>query len=224
VHYNKENHDPIALGFKTGLYPISSNPYSDKLGHLRLAEEFLRAGASILQIREKRLSDTDLAPIIRKILMRCRSVGATLIINDRVDLVRKSGADGIHLGQSDISPVEARDYLGDTVIIGLSTHNEDQFLAAQDSPIDYVSLGPIFRTSTKSDSSPEVGIALLRRLAPISRIPIVAIGGLRLSHAAEVWKSGAAAIAVISDVCKEPEQYQRVRSYLTQREKFNAFS
>lgn len=224
MHSQKENHDPIALGFETGLYPISSNPYSDELSHLRLADEFLRAGSSILQIREKRMSDKALNPIIRRVLRRCRNAGATLIINDRVDLVRKSGADGIHLGQSDISPTEARDYLGDTIIIGLSTHNEDQFMAAQEAPIDYVSLGPIFKTSTKSDSDPEVGLTLLRRLAPISRIPIVAIGGLRLNHAAEVWETGAAAIAVISDVCKGPGQYQRVRSYLTQREKFNAFS
>ena len=221
---HKENHDPVALGFRTGLYPISSNPYSDKLGHLRLADEFLRAGAPILQIREKQMSDATLIPIIRRVLRRCRKAGATLIINDRVDLVRKSGADGIHLGQSDISPTEARDYLGDTVIIGLSTHNEDQFMAAQNAPVNYVSLGPIFRTSTKSDSDSEVGLALLRRLAPISRIPVVAIGGLRLKHAVEVWKTGTAAVAVISDVCKGSGQYQRVRSYLTQRENFNAFS
>jgi len=170
------------------------------------------------------MSDAALIPIVRRVLRRCRNAGANLIINDRVDLVRKSGADGIHLGQSDLSPAEARDYLGDRVIIGLSTHNESQFMAAQNAPVNYVSLGPIFRTSTKSDSNPEVGLALLRRLAPISRIPVVAIGGIRLKHAAEVWRTGAAAVAVISDICKGPGQCNRVRSYLTQREKFNAFS
>ena len=171
-----------------------------------------------MQIREKQMSDAALIPIVRNILKKCRLVGATLIVNDRVDVARRSGADGVHLGQSDVPPGEARNCLGERAVIGLSTHDEDQFLAAQLEPIDYVALGPIFQTRTKADSQPAVGLELLGRLAPGSRVPVVAIGGLHLRHATAVWRAGAAAVAVISDVCGAPDPCHQVRSYLQKRE------
>jgi thiamine-phosphate pyrophosphorylase len=122
-------------------------------------------------------------------------------MNDRADIAKLLGA-ALHLGQDDLAPSDARE-ITDTVI-GFSTHNEQQLRAGDREPVDYLAIGPIFRTSSKANPDPEVGIDRLRSLRPITRKPLVAIGGIKRENAAAVLDAGADAIAVIGDLYPEP--------------------
>jgi thiamine-phosphate pyrophosphorylase len=122
-----------------------------------------------------------------------------LIINDRVDLALAVGAHGVHLGQDDMPPDAARRLLGPNAIIGYSTHNIEQAIAAIKLPIDYLAIGPIFATTTKSDTAPVLGLEGSRAVREaIGRFPLVAIGGITHANAREVIQAGADSVAVIS--------------------------
>ena len=142
-------------------------------------------------------------------------------MNDRVDLVLAGGADGVHLGQTDLPVKVARELLGKAALIGLSTHNQDQFLEAQSQDIDYIAIGPIFSTSTKERENPPLGVEAMGRLIADSRYPVVAIGGISLKNAAQVWAAGADSVAVISDIVNAPDPAKRVSQYLALGQEFN---
>ena len=125
--------------------------------------------------------------------------GVQLIINDRVDIALAAGASGVHLGQDDLPTEAARKLLGPQAIIGYSTHNVDQAISAIKLPIDYLAIGPIFSTTTKSDTAPVLGLHGLRAVRDaIGDFPIVAIGGITLDNARSVIDAGADSVAVIS--------------------------
>ena len=131
--------------------------------------------------------------------------GVRLIINDRVDIALAAGAAGVHLGQDDLSPEAARKLLGPDAIIGYSTHNIDQAMSATKLPIDYLAIGPIFSTTTKTDTAPVLGLdGLLAVRRAIGQFPLVAIGGITLENAREVINAGADSVAVISALLSMP--------------------
>ena len=122
------------------------------------------------------------------------------MVNDRADIALLSGADGVHVGQDDLSPSAVRRVIGDRLLLGYSTHNEAQLRAAASEPVDYVALGPIFGTASKHNPDPVVGLQELARLAPLAgERPLVAIGGLTLDTARQALAAGASSCAVISD-------------------------
>ena len=129
----------------------------------------------------------------------CRRAGALFIMNDRADFARLLGC-GLHLGQDDLPVASARPLLDPDQVIGLSTHNEEQFREALRLPANYVALGPIFRTKSKSNPDPEVGLQTLSSVRQLTSLPLVAIGGIGLREAEAVLASGADSIAVISDL------------------------
>jgi len=156
-------------------------------------------GATFVQLREKNLPVLDFYNDAKAALSVARQRGVTLIINDRVDLALAIGADGVHLGQDDLPPDAARKLLGDKAIIGYSTHNVSQAIAAASLPVDYVAIGPIFETGTKANPDPVVGLEGLRAVRDaIGNLPLVAIGGITLAGAASVIEAGADSIALIS--------------------------
>jgi thiamine-phosphate pyrophosphorylase len=129
------------------------------------------------------------------------------MINDRVDIALALQADGVHLGQDDLSPSVARSLLGEGAVIGFSTHNVEQAQAAANMPVDYIAIGPIFATATKADPDPVLGLDGVRRVRDvIGGIPLVAIGGITVQNAANVISAGADAVAVISALLKDPTQ------------------
>jgi thiamine-phosphate pyrophosphorylase len=157
------------------------------------------AGARVLQFRWKQhfgRAAFEQAEIVADI---CRQAGTTLVVNDRADIAVLLGA-GVHLGQDDLPPKLVRDSLTRLWAVGLSTHNEGQFLAALSEPVDYVALGPIYGTSNKIGADPVVGLNLLARLCPQSDRPVVAIGGINRLTAPAVWRAGADSVAVIGDM------------------------
>jgi thiamine-phosphate pyrophosphorylase len=164
------------------------------------ARELREAGIRFLQYRDKEASDVLLlerAALLRRIFPASDSC---LVLNDRVPLVASAGYDGVHVGQEDLSPAEARAVVGADVLIGVSTHGEQQLLRAVDGAADYVAIGPVFATLSKQVPDPVVGMDGVRVARAISGKPVVAIGGIGRSNCAAVIAAGADSVAVISDL------------------------
>lgn len=157
----------------------------------------LNAGVRMLQYRHKDLFTEERFEEARKIAHLCSEAGAMFIMNDRADFAQLLGC-GVHLGQDDLPAASARALLGSDFMVGLSTHNEKQFREALQTPIDYVALGPIFGTQSKSNPDPEVGLPMITRLRELTNLPLVAIGGINQEDAPAVIESGADVVAVIS--------------------------
>jgi thiamine-phosphate pyrophosphorylase len=174
------------------------------------AAAILEAGAEILQIRRKghwTRADVDEAA---RVALLCGRTGAMFVINDRADMARLLGA-GLHVGQDDIPPAEARRLLGPASVLGYSTHNALQLQAADGEPADYLALGPVFPTQSKMNPDPVVGIAGLRAWRALTALPLVAIGGVTRSNALSVLDAGADSVAVIGDLLPAQCSAQTIR-------------
>ncbi|HEY7648138.1 MAG TPA: thiamine phosphate synthase [Methylomirabilota bacterium] len=164
-----------------------------------LLEAVIAGGCRMVQLREKEWPSGRLWPLAERLRERCRKAGVTFIVNDRVDLAVALGADGVHLGQDDLPPAHARPLLRPGMILGLSTHSVEQARLARDAGADYVAVGSMFPTTTKSDFQ-LVGPALVRRVRAELRVPLIAIGGITADNLPEVIRAGADGVAVISAV------------------------
>jgi thiamine-phosphate pyrophosphorylase len=199
------------------IYPIIDAAYFSSATHslddlLRFAEELAERGATFVQYRDK-------SQDVRRALSRARELRritgqrARLIINDRIDLCLAAGADGVHLGQDDLSPAAARRIFeavlqhGGTkhpLWIGVSTHNVTQLREADKMPVDYVAIGPVFATTGKANPDPVVGLEGVRRAKAATAKPLVAIGGITRKNCREVIDAGADSVAVITDLLESP--------------------
>lgn len=198
------------------IYPITDTTLSS-LSHAEQVKRLIAGGATFIQLREKSNSVRAFCADAAEAISIARSAGASVIINDRVDVALALGADGVHLGQADMPVAAARRLLGDGAIIGFSTHNIEQVKAALDLPINYLAFGPIFPTQSKRNPDPVAGLDALGIIKSLnSRLPVVAIGGIDKSNVAEVWSAGADSAAIISAIVAEPAQIARnVRDFLS---------
>ena len=187
------------------LYAITDRQWSN-CTHEEIVRMLLDGGASLIQLRDKEASGRELLDQAIACLKLTREAGATLIINDRVDVALTAGADGVHLGQDDLSVDEAREILGKDKIIGVSTHSIDQFRAALETSANYIAIGPIFPQLTKENPAPVVGLEMVREARKLTDRPLVAIGGINLGRAPEVIEAGADCVAVISALYPLPEK------------------
>ena len=177
------------------VYPITDTQISG-LSHADQVRLLADGGATFVQLREKNLPALN---FYREAKAATEISGVQIIINDRADVALAVKAVGVHLGQDDLPPEAARTLLGDEAIIGYSTHNIVQAQAAASLPVDYIAIGPIFRTTTKANADPEVGLNGLRAVRKaIGDIPLVAIGGITPENAPAVIEAGADSVAVIS--------------------------
>ena len=167
------------------------------------AAALLEAGCGILQIRHKGHWNREAFDRAREVARLCREAGADLVINDRADFAMLLQA-GLHVGQDDLPPRECRKLLGREAILGFSSHNAGQLAAAGGEPVDYVALGPVFRTSSKQNPDPVVGVEEVRHLRALTDKPLVAIGGITLENALDVLRAGADSVAVIAGLFAEP--------------------
>jgi thiamine-phosphate pyrophosphorylase len=169
-----------------------------------------------VQLRSKRMPAGEMLELAGLVVARCRAAGALLIVNDRADVARMAQAHGLHVGQEDLSPADARLVIGEDALLGLSTHDVAQVDAACQEPISYLAIGPVFATATKTAAQPVVGIAGVEqasRRARAAGLPTVAIGGITLDQAPRVVGAGAAAVAVISDLLVD-DAARRARAYV----------
>jgi len=178
------------------------------------AEKLAAAGVRLLQYRDKEASARELFERSKRLSSLLVPRGVTFIVNDRADVASAAEASGVHVGQEDLGAEAARSVLGTGKLLGVSTHNLEQFKDAAGTSADYVAVGPVFSTSTKANPDPVVGIEFIRRVRPLTDKPIVAIGGITLDRAAEVIEAGADSVTVVSDVLLAPDPGQRARQYI----------
>jgi thiamine-phosphate pyrophosphorylase len=184
-----------------------------RLDPLALLEAWLAGGATLIQLRDKSLSTASRLALADAAVARAHAAGAHIVINDRADIARMSGADGVHVGQDDLSVPDVRAIVGPDAIVGLSTHDAAQIEAAGKTTASYVAVGPVYDTSTKQTGYGARGLDLIA-LAAATGKPVVAIGGITLERAPAVIAAGAASVAVISDLLADPNPAARVRSFL----------
>jgi len=176
-------------------------------------EALARALVSVARVLQVRIKPGDAADIVRVARMArrvCDEAGAKLVVNDRIDIALAVGADGVHLGQTDLALADAR-RIAPTLVIGVSTHDLAQVRAGAGA--DYLGYGPVFATRTKANPDPVQGLEALRAAVDAARgTPVVAIGGITPPDAASVYATGAAAICAISAVNGAPDVVAAARA------------
>lgn len=168
----------------------------------------LEGGATVIQLRDKVASDEKMTERAQRLVAIAKRYGVPLIINDRIEVALASGAAGLHMGQSDGDPNIVRGLIGSKMILGLSIENEDQMMTAAALPegtIDYVGIGPVRATTTKSDHAPPVGFDGLARIVKASPVPSVAIGGVKGEDCAAVKATGCQGLAIVSAISDAPD-------------------
>lgn len=166
-----------------------------------VAEAAAAGGATIVQFRDKTAETRALVETARRLKEVLAPHGVPLIVNDRVDVALAAGADGVHVGQADMDPADARRLIGDDAILGLTVRAMPEARAVPHDAVDYVSIGGVFKTATKDNPDPPIGVDGLRRLAAAIDVPKVAIAGITADKAAGVIAAGVDGVAVVSAVC-----------------------
>lgn len=177
------------------LYAIVDAEVADR--PLALAFQALNAGCAVVQLRAKRLDDVSFLEIAKRVRSACTHANVPFVVNDRADIARLVGADGLHLGQEDLSIEDARRVVGD-MQIGVSTHTLEQASKADAEGADLIAFGPIFETKTKANPDPVVGLRTLEQVCQTVSRPVVAIGGITPENAGQARRAGARYVAVIS--------------------------
>jgi thiamine-phosphate pyrophosphorylase len=188
------------------LYAIlDSSHFPDTEALCRSASERVAGGVTLLQYRNK--SGNAGQTLEQAIELRGHlGTSVKLIMNDRADLCLAAGFDGVHIGQDDLSPAGARAVIGNSLWLGVSTHNPEQLAAADKTTADYLAIGPVFATASKANPDPIIGLEGVRQARTLTRKPLVAIGGITRENCRSVIEAGADSVAVISDLIREPRK------------------
>jgi thiamine-phosphate pyrophosphorylase len=207
---------PAGLERVQGVYALVDDDPRWRNGVRAQLAGALAGGATVLQLRLKRLGDGEALALAREALAHTRAAGALLFVNDRFDLALLAGADGVHLGQDDLAPERIPADARARLLVGLSTHTLEQVRESRTRPVDYVAFGPVFGTRSKESEFSPRGLALLREAVALAGRPLVAIGGITAENAAQVREAGAVAVAVISAIADASDPAEATR-YLRAR-------
>jgi thiamine-phosphate pyrophosphorylase len=197
------------------IYPITDAKIS-KISHAEQVERLIRGGAQFIQLRAKDAAPKDFYAAAKRALEIARKSNVKIIINDRVDIALTLKADGVHLGQDDLPPEQARKILGEKAIIGFSTHNLEQAAEAVKLPIDYLAIGPVYTTLTKEKPDKTIGIAAVKKARQIvGDFPLVAIGGITVDNFRLILEAGADSVAIISDLLSDANKIsEKVKAFV----------
>jgi thiamine-phosphate pyrophosphorylase len=179
-----------------------------------LAAALLAGGARLLQLRWKAAHPRELLAAALAVRPLARAAGALFLVNDRPDIARAAEADGVHLGQDDLPVAAARRVLGAERLLGVSTHDLEQARAAEAAGADYIGVGPVYATTTKSEALAPRGLALVTAVRAAVRCPLVAIGGITPETAPAVRAAGADAVAMVGALVRAPDPAAAVREVL----------
>jgi thiamine-phosphate pyrophosphorylase len=195
-----------------------------KTSELSFAKMMAESGVELLQYRGKHVSTRELFDVCRELAREVPRFGerTRFIVNDRADVARLSGAGGVHVGQSDISVEEARAIVGPGSWVGVSTHTLEQVVVADQTSVDYIAFGPIFQTSTKEQPGPIVGLEGLVEARKRTSKPLVAIGGITIERAADVYRAGADSLAVGRDLIASSDPASQARTFLEEAARVSA--
>ena len=186
---------------KLKLYLVTDRDLSLGRPLEEIVSEAVAGGVTMVQLREKDAATGEFVELGRRLMSLLKPLGVPLIINDRVDVALAVDADGVHIGQSDMSYADARRLLGPEKIIGLSVENFEDLEAANKLDVDYIGISPVYGTPTKTDTAEPFGLEGLKEAVRLSLHPTVAIGGMNVATAGEVIAAGADGIAVVSAIC-----------------------
>jgi thiamine-phosphate pyrophosphorylase len=198
-----------------GLYLVTDRHQTGSRDLLSVVGQALQAGLRAVQLREKDLATRDLYDLGGKLVALTREVGAALLINDRVDVAMALSADGVHLTRRSLPPKEARALLGPAKLIGISCHSMAEVREAADDNVDFVVLGPIFETPSKTQFGPPLTTSVLRQARATTSLPLLAIGGIHAARIPEVMAAGADGVSVISAVMTAPDPAGAAQELLT---------
>ena len=199
------------------LHLVTDSALCGARGMLAVVEAAVRGGVTCVQLREKSLATRAFVERARALKAWLLPLGVPLLINDRVDVALACGADGVHVGQSDMAPEDVRRLMPGG-LIGLSVESLAQLDAAERAPVDYYGISPVLATRSKHDAAPALGLDGLRAIRAGTRRPLVAIGGIDAGNAAQVMAAGADGLAVVSALCSsaDPEATARdLRAYMS---------
>ena len=201
----------MAQAFDLTLYLVTDPRLVATRGLMSVVEAAVRGGATIVQLRDPDAHGRALVEQARALKALLAPLAIPLIINDRVDVAIAAGADGVHLGQDDMAPGDARALLGPGPILGLSVGSPAEHAASDLAGVDYLGVGPVKATGTKADAGAAIGPAGVAAVRALTRLPIVGIGGLDATTAGEVIRAGAEGVAVVSAICAatDPEAAAR---------------
>ncbi len=186
------------------LYLVTDRPSCAGRDLLEVVRQAVQGGVTLVQLREKDLPARELVHLAREMKELLHRFAVPLIINDRVDVALASGADGIHVGQEDLHPLDVRKLAGPDLILGYTAHTPELAREAESLPVDYLGAGPVFGTRTKKDPKPTLGLDGLRRIRQAFSRTLVGIGSINTENAAQVIRSGADGVAVVSAICSAP--------------------
>lgn len=187
-----------------------------------LAETLADAGVRLIQLRDKHATARKMCADSRQLIERVAPGDVRVIVNDRPDIAAMVRAGGVHVGQHDLPADEVRKICGPSCWVGVSTHNIEQLRAADLTSADYIAVGPVFPTSTKENPDPVIGLEFLRAARRSTRKTLVAIGGITVESAGEVFRAGADSVAVIRDLVAAPDPAARAAEYLSIAERVRA--
>jgi thiamine-phosphate pyrophosphorylase len=203
------------------LYAILDAPNPESMeSTLALAGKLVDGGVRLFQLRAKRATSRQLCEMSRSFRQWLESRPdrnsnpVKFIVNDRPDIAALSGASGVHVGQEDLPPEESRKVCAPPLWVGVSTHNLEQLRAADRTSADYIAIGPIFATASKENPDPVVGLEMIRGARKLTRKPLVAIGGITVQSAGDVFRAGADSVAVIGDLSRASDPARRAQEYL----------
>ena len=190
--------------FDYSLYLVTDRTLSLGRSTVEVVRAAIRGGVSCVQLREKGCSTREFMDEARLLKALLAGTGVPLFINDRLDVALAVGADGVHLGQNDLAIADARRLVGNRMIIGISAESVADAIRAEAEGADYIGASPVFTTPTKTDTAPPLGLDGLRAIRRAVQLPLVAIGGINADNAAQVLRTGADGLAVVSAIVSAP--------------------
>lgn len=196
------------------LYLVTDRDLCSERGVVDTVAKAIRGGVTCVQLRDKLATKAELVELARALRASLRQSSVPLLINDDIEAAVAADADGVHVGQEDFSPTQARDAVGPDKIIGLSCETPAHIRAADPRIVDYLGVGTVFGTQTKSDHSQPIGLRGLAGMCAESPLPTVAIGGLKAHHKPAVLAAGADGLAVVSAICGQPDPEAAARQFL----------
>lgn len=199
--------------FDLSVYLVTDRALAGPRGILAVTEAAVRGGATLVQLREPNAPGRRLVEEARALVALLRPLGIPLLVNDRVDVALAADADGVHVGQSDMKPQDARALIGPERILGLSITCLDDLARSDLAGVDYLGVGPVFGTTTKPDAAPPMGLSGLAAVRAATALPIVAIGGIGPAEAGPVRAAGADGVAVVSAIMAAPDPQAATRAF-----------
>ena len=195
----------IELRHQLRLYLVTDTALCRGFGLVETVQQAVAGGVTMVQLRAKDATTPERIEMALALKEALAGTGVPLVVNDDLDAAIKADCDGAHIGQGDMPAPQARALLGAGKILGLSCETSETVRAADPNVVDYLGLGPVFGTTTKTDHEPPIGFDGLARLVGLTSLPTVAIGGLKATHQAQVLASGADGQAVVSAICGQPD-------------------